>query len=92
MVAKGQSRSVAVATLLTAAVLCGVAFAAPRANGAVSTPWPGGRWQPDAAQYGMTVVKNVPVKMDDGVTLFATSVTRPTARPASAPRGSSRCS
>jgi len=36
-----------------------------------ATPWPGGRWQPDAARYGMTVVSNVALKMDDGVILFA---------------------
>jgi uncharacterized protein len=36
------------------------------------TPWPGGRWQPDPAAYGVTVVSNVPVPMDDGVSLNAT--------------------
>ncbi len=36
-----------------------------------TTPWPGGRWQPDPADYGMTVESNVPVKMDDGATLIA---------------------
>jgi len=42
---------------------------APAAGAA--TPWPGGRWQPDAARYGMTVVANVPLTLDDGVILFA---------------------
>jgi predicted acyl esterase len=36
-----------------------------------STPWPGGRWQPDAPTYGMTVDTKVSVPMDDGTTLFA---------------------
>jgi len=35
------------------------------------TPWPGGVWKPDAASYGMTVVSDVPVTMDDGVILHA---------------------
>ena len=43
---------------------------APARPAAGATPWPGGKWQPDAAQYGMTVVTGIPVKMDDGVTLF----------------------
>ena len=38
---------------------------------AVETPWPGGSWQPDPVRYGMTTVHNVPLKMDDGVTLLA---------------------
>src|SRR5580704_4038227 len=37
----------------------------------VSTPWPGGQWQPDPVQYGMTVSSNVPVTMSDGVVLHA---------------------
>ena len=38
---------------------------------AADTPWPGGSWQPDPVRYGMTTVHNVPLKMDDGVTLLA---------------------
>jgi uncharacterized protein len=37
-----------------------------------TTPWPGGRWQPGPAAYGVTVVSNVPVMMDDGISLNAT--------------------
>src|SRR4029450_12205744 len=37
-----------------------------------STPWPGGRWEPGPARYGTKVVSNIPVQMDDGVTLTAT--------------------
>jgi predicted acyl esterase len=40
-------------------------------DGSVSTPWPGGRWRPAAPSYGMTVVENVPVPMDDGAVLMA---------------------
>lgn len=40
-------------------------------NDAVTTPWPGGVWEPEAASYGMTVVRDVPVTMDDGVILHA---------------------
>ena len=47
----------------------GTAAASP--GGQAPTPWPGGVWQPDAASYGMSVVSNVPIKMNDGVTLFA---------------------
>jgi uncharacterized protein len=35
------------------------------------TPYPGGRWQPPAASYGIVARQNVPVTMDDGVTLIA---------------------
>lgn len=44
---------------------------AVQASGAASTPWPGGHWQPDPVRYGMTVVHNIPLKMNDGVTLIA---------------------
>jgi len=48
------------------------AGAAPTPGGGVtSTAWPGGQWQPDPAQYGMTVRSNVPLTMSDGVVLFA---------------------
>lgn len=44
---------------------------AAAANGAATT-WPGsGNWQPDPAQYGMTVDQNIPIRMNDGVTLIA---------------------
>jgi predicted acyl esterase len=40
-------------------------------HGRASTPWPGGRWQPDPQSFKMTVVSGVPITMDDGVVLFA---------------------
>jgi uncharacterized protein len=46
--------------------------AAGSATGSPSTPWPGGKWEPGPAEYGVTVVSNVRVPMDDGVTLNAT--------------------
>lgn len=47
-------------------------WAATKATGRDKTPWPGGRWEPGPAEYGVTVVPNVRVRMDDGVTLNAT--------------------
>ena len=44
---------------------------AAAASGTGSTPWPGGRWEPDAPAYGMTVDANVTVTMDDGARLVA---------------------
>ena len=44
-------------------------WASASTNG--TTPWPGGTWQPDPAKYTMTVVQNIPLKMNDGVTLIA---------------------
>ncbi len=61
---------VAAAGLLVALPL--VWGASPSGAGASSpTPWPGGTWQPDPVQYGMTIVQNIPLKMSDGVTLLA---------------------
>ncbi|CUU55104.1 hypothetical protein Ga0074812_104185 [Parafrankia irregularis] len=51
-----------------AATLVGLVAAAPAQ---AATSWPGGRWQPGPAQYGMTVVSDVPLRMDDGVVLTA---------------------
>src|SRR5262245_20603675 len=44
---------------------------APPGNGGADTQWPGGRWEPGPAAYGMTVVSGVEVTMDDGVVLHA---------------------
>ena len=42
------------------------------AAGAVApTPYPGGTWQPPPPVYGVLAVKDVPVRMDDGVDLAA---------------------
>ena len=61
--------------LVVAVSLALVLGLAPALAGAAtdrgSTPWPGGRWQPDAPTYGMTVDANVSVVMDDDVTLVA---------------------
>lgn len=35
------------------------------------TPYPGGVWEPDSAEYGATIVDSMSVRMDDGVTLQA---------------------
>ncbi len=58
-----------IALLAALSAPAGTAGASP--GGHASTPWPGGVWEPDPVTYGMTVVTNVPVTMDDGVTLFA---------------------
>jgi uncharacterized protein len=58
-------------TPVVVAVLAALSAPAGASPVAPSTTWPGGVWQPDPVTYGMTVVSNVPVKMDDGVTLFA---------------------
>lgn len=45
---------------------------AAAASTGTSTTWPGdGNWQPDPVSYGMTVDQNIPLKMNDGVTLIA---------------------
>jgi predicted acyl esterase len=52
----------------------GVAIAAAPAalnEGGKNSGWPGGRWKPYAPMYGVTTVANVPIRMDDGVTLIA---------------------
>lgn len=55
-------------------VLAGLTLTAATGTGVAqaTTPWPGGTWVPDQPAYGMTVVKNVPITMDDGVILRAT--------------------
>lgn len=47
-------------------------YAAVTTTGDDETPWPGGRWEPGPAEYGATIVRNVRVLMNDGVTLNAT--------------------
>jgi predicted acyl esterase len=42
------------------------------AAGPNATPWPGGKWEPGPVRYGVEVVSNLRVPMDDGVTLNAT--------------------
>ncbi|GAC1327313.1 MAG: CocE/NonD family hydrolase [Candidatus Dormibacteria bacterium] len=41
------------------------ATAAPAGSG-----WPGGKWQPYPAKYGVKIESNVPITMSDGVTLI----------------------
>lgn len=55
--------------LLVLAMLALEVVAPWRAQAA--TQYPGGIWQPGPAQYGVTVVKGLPVRMDDGVILRA---------------------
>ena len=42
-----------------------------RAAGPTRSPYPGGKWEPGPAAYGVVAVKNVAVPMDDGVQLAA---------------------
>jgi predicted acyl esterase len=62
--------------MLLVVAVCGLAAAgsstASAWAGPNATPWPGGKWEPGPAQYGVQVVSNVRVPMDDGVTLNAT--------------------
>lgn len=51
-----------------------VLIAAPDVRAAISstpTSWPGGRWYPDTPTYGVAVERDVPIVMDDGITLYA---------------------
>jgi uncharacterized protein len=54
------------------AALGGGLLISPASASAAQTGWPGGRWQPGPAKYGVTVVSDVPVTMNDGVRLNAT--------------------
>ena len=61
-------------TLAAAALLAACAVPAATASQAAtstSTPWPGGRWQPDLVQYGEELVADQPIVTSDGVTLRA---------------------
>jgi uncharacterized protein len=61
---------------LVLATICGLSAvwsgSALAAAGPHATPWPGGKWEPRPPQYGVEVVSNVRIPMDDGVTLNAT--------------------
>jgi predicted acyl esterase len=63
-----------IALTMVAATIPGIAPAqfVSIARGSTPTTWPGGRWEPDPATYGMTVVSNIRVRMDDRVNLQAT--------------------
>jgi predicted acyl esterase len=54
----------------TVAMLC-ACHASVATISPTPTTWPGGRWTPDDAQYGMAVVKKIPITMSDGATLYA---------------------
>ena len=62
--------------VLLLVAVCGLALfgsdSALAAAGPNATLWPGGKWEPAPARYGVQVVSNVRVPMDDGVTLSAT--------------------
>ena len=64
------SRTAQACLLGVAAVVILAAAPAPRAQ--TKTPWPGGQWEPGPALYASTVITNMRVPMDDGVTLNAT--------------------
>jgi predicted acyl esterase len=60
-----------VAAALTAAMAVGSTASPVDHSPATQTPYPGGRWQPGPATYGITSQKNVHVRMSDGVQLVA---------------------
>ena len=66
-----------------AAVAMGASAGHPRQSrvehsvAGAASPWPGGIWQPDPAQYGTTTQSNVSFRMPDG-TLLAGDITYPT--------------
>jgi predicted acyl esterase len=65
------ARHMVLAVLVIAASMAARADAAESGTGDWTTSWPGGRWQPGDARYGMVVEQGVPIVMDDGVKLFA---------------------
>jgi len=73
----GQSRHRlrAVVVVLVAMVIAGMRMTAgvmiASADAPASISWPGDRYVPPTPSYGMTVVQDIPVTMDDGVVLFA---------------------
>jgi predicted acyl esterase len=52
-------------------LVAGVVSAQPVVAATHGTPYPGGKWQPGPARYGVVAQKNVPVTMDDGARLIA---------------------
>src|SRR5688572_28068026 len=52
-------------------------MASPYRESRPSTAYPGGKWEPGPARYGIEIVNDLPVTMDDGVVLNA-SVAFPT--------------
>lgn len=65
------SVSIIASTYATAGANNGKSMSASRPSGQ-PTLYPGGVWEPGPAKYGATIVRDVPVKMDDGVVLNAT--------------------
>jgi uncharacterized protein len=53
--------------VVVASTACLGGFAAQAV--AAGTPWPGGRWEPDPAQYGVDIQNGLTLRMDDGVEL-----------------------
>lgn len=74
-IGRGVTWRVLVITMCLLGVLAAPAAAEVpglRAPAHDKTPWPGGRWEPGPAKYGVVVTERVPVRMDDGVELNAT--------------------
>lgn len=70
---RGASRrlNAIAAALVTALIASLIALTGLAAPARAATSWPGGTWEPAPPTYGMTVVRDVPVTMDDGVVLPA---------------------
>jgi hypothetical protein len=89
-------RPQAIASALCAlAVLAAVAAPGPARSawadaraGSAASPWPGSNWYPSDPKYGVGITTNVPIRMDDGVTLIG-DVQYPT-DPATGARASGR--
>lgn len=54
-----------------AALLISALFATTEVYAATATQYPGGKYSPPPEKYGMSVVPDVPIKVDDGTTLRA---------------------
>jgi predicted acyl esterase len=70
-------RAITTSVLVAFISVCSL-FAAPlRAQAMAMNLYPGGKWAPGPARFGVEVVEDVPVTMDDGVVLNA-SIAYPT--------------
>ena len=53
------------------AIIVGAVIALLAGCAGTSSPWPGGTWRPGPETYGVTIRYDVPIRMSDGVTLYA---------------------